>query len=118
MSDFLNYVFNGVLLGQLYALLALGFVVIYRASKVFNFAQGELMLLGAFTVWTFTLAADLPPWLAVPLAFVAAIGYGWLIERLFFARLIGESRSAMTKANAMPSAISTMLMMAIQNPIT
>ncbi len=57
MIDFLNYVVNGVLVGQLYALLALGFVVIYRASKVFNFAQGELMLVGAFTVWTLTLGA-------------------------------------------------------------
>lgn len=89
--DFLNYVINGVLLGQLYALLALGFVVIYRASKVFNFAQGELMLLGAYTVWTLSLGANLSPWLTVPLAFLAALAYGWLIERLFFARLVGES---------------------------
>lgn len=89
--DFLNYVIDGVLLGQLYALLALGFVVIYRASKVFNFAQGELMLLGAYTVWTLSLGANLSPWLTVPLAFLAALAYGWLIERLFFARLVGES---------------------------
>lgn len=91
MMDFLNYVLNGVLLGQVYALLALGFVVIYRASKVFNFAQGELMLLGAYTVWTLTLGANLPTWLVIPLAFAIALAYGWLIERLFFRRLIGES---------------------------
>lgn len=95
MMDFLNYAVNGVLLGQVYALLSLGFVVIYRASKVFNFAQGELMLLGAYTVWTLALGANLPPWLVVPLAFVAALGYGWLIERLFFRRLVGESVFAM-----------------------
>lgn len=91
MMDFLNYVLNGVLLGQVYALLSLGFVVIYRASKVFNFAQGELMLLGAYSLWTLTLGADLPPWQAIPLAFAVALGYGWLIERLFFRRLVGES---------------------------
>ena len=91
MMDFLNYVLNGVLLGEVYALLSLGFVVIYRASKVFNFAQGELMLLGAYTVWTLALGFNLPPALVVPLAFAAAIGYGWLIERVFFRRLIGES---------------------------
>jgi branched-chain amino acid transport system permease protein len=51
-----------VLQGQLYALLALGFVVIYRASKVFNLAQGELMLLGAYMVWTLALGLQLPPW--------------------------------------------------------
>lgn len=89
--EFLNYVLNGALVGQLYALLALGFVVIYRASKVFNFAQGELMLLGAFTVWTLVMASGLPAAAAVPLAFVAALLYGIVIERLFFSRLIGES---------------------------
>ena len=89
--DFLNYVINGALVGQLYALLALGFVVIYRASKVFNFAQGELMLIGAFTVWSLTLGLDLPVAAALPLAFAAALVYGFVIERLFFSRLIGES---------------------------
>lgn len=89
--EFLNYVLNGALVGQLYALLALGFVVIYRASKVFNFAQGELMLVGAFTVWTLVMASGLPAVVAVPLAFVAALLYGIVIERLFFSRLIGES---------------------------
>lgn len=91
MMDFLNYLANGVLLGQLYALLSLGFVVIYRASKVFNFAQGELMLLGAYSLWTLVLGLELPLYVALPLAFVMAALYGWLIERLFFERLIGES---------------------------
>jgi branched-chain amino acid transport system permease protein len=91
MMDFLNYFANGVLLGQLYALLSLGFVVIYRASKVFNFAQGELMLLGAYSLWTLVLGLELPLYVALPLAFVMAALYGWVIERLFFERLIGES---------------------------
>jgi branched-chain amino acid transport system permease protein len=91
MIDFFNYIINGFLQGQIYALLALGFMVIYRASKVFNFAQGELMMLGAYAVWTLTIGADFPPWLGIPLAFVCAIVYGWLIERLFFERLVGES---------------------------
>ncbi len=46
--DFVNYAINGALLGLLYAMIAMGFVVIYRASKVFNFAQGELVVLGGF----------------------------------------------------------------------
>ena len=89
--EFLNYVHNGAPVGRLYALLALGFVVIYGASKVFDSAQGELMLLGAFTVWTLVMASGLPAAAAVPLAFVAALLYGIVIERLFFSRLIGES---------------------------
>lgn len=91
MMDFVNYLLNGVLQGQLYALLALGFIVIYRASKVFNFAQGELMMLGAYAVWTLTLGAGLPPWAGIPLAFACAIIFGWVVERLFFERLVGES---------------------------
>ena len=91
MMDFINYALNGLLLGQLYALLSLGFVVIYRASKVFNFAQGELMLLGAYTIWTLTIPLGLPVWAMLPLAFVMAALYGWMIERIFFERLIGES---------------------------
>ncbi len=91
MIDFVNYLVNGVLQGQLYALLALGFIVIYRASKVFNFAQGELMMLGAYAVWTLTLGAGLPAWAAIPLSFFCAVGFGWIVERLFFERLVGES---------------------------
>ena len=91
MMDFINYVINGLLLGQFYALLSLGFVVIYRASKVFNFAQGELMLLGAYTIWTLTLSMGLPVWAVIPLSFVMAAVYGWLSGRLFFERVIGES---------------------------
>jgi branched-chain amino acid transport system permease protein len=49
------------------------------------------MMLGAYAVWSLTVGVNLPLWLAIPLAFVCAIAYGWLIERLFFERLVGES---------------------------
>ncbi|EWS64590.1 Branched-chain amino acid ABC-type transport system, permease component [Hydrogenophaga sp. T4] len=45
--EFINYTINGALLGLLYSLVAMGFVVIYRASKVFNMAIGEMIVLGA-----------------------------------------------------------------------
>ena len=48
MSTFIQLVVSGLALGAVYALVALGFVIIYRASQVFNFAQGELLSLGAF----------------------------------------------------------------------
>jgi branched-chain amino acid transport system permease protein len=51
MIDFVNYLISGALIGLLYSLIAMGFVVIYRASKVFNFAQGELVVFGGFVVW-------------------------------------------------------------------
>lgn len=93
--DFLNYLINGALVGLLYALIAMGFVVIYRASKVFNMAQGELVVFGGFMVWWMIAQAGLPPWLGLPFAFVAAILFGLAIERIFFSRLAGESVFAM-----------------------
>lgn len=91
MIEFLNYLINGALIGLLYALIAMGFVVIYRASKVFNFAQGELVVFGGFLVWWMVMELGLPMWVGLPLAFAAAAAFGLLIERLFFSRLVGES---------------------------
>ncbi len=95
MSEFLNYTINGALVGLLYALIAMGFIVIYRASKVFNFAQGELVVFGGFVVWWMITSLGLPFWLGIPLAFVAAAAFGYAIERIFFSRLVGESVFAM-----------------------
>lgn len=89
--DFLNYVINGALIGLLYALIAMGFVVIYRASKVFNFAQGELVILGGFIVWYTSFELGLNLWLAIPLSLVASALAGYLIEKVFLTKLIGES---------------------------
>jgi branched-chain amino acid transport system permease protein len=95
MIDFVNNVVNGALIGMLYALVAMGFVVIYRASKVFNFAQGELVVLGGFLVWWLTLDMGLPYYVGVPLAFLGAAITGLVIERVFFSKLVGESLFSM-----------------------
>lgn len=91
MIDALNYLINGVLTGLLYALIAMGFVVIYRASKVFNFAQGELVVFGGYMVWWSIFQMGLPLWIGLPVAFISSAIFGLLIERIFFARLVGES---------------------------
>lgn len=91
MIDFLNYLINGALSGLLYALIAMGFVVIYRASKVFNFAQGELVVFGGYMVWWTILQMGLPMWVGLPIAFASSALFGFMIERIFFARLVGES---------------------------
>lgn len=95
MSEFLNYAITGALIGLLYALVAMGFIVIYRASKVFNFAQGELVVFGGFVVWWMIASLGLSFWIGIPLAFVAAAAFGFAIERVFFSRLVGESVFAM-----------------------
>ena len=59
MSEFIQYLVSGVALGGVYALVALGFVVIYRASEVFNFAHGEILAFGALMMVYMTLGARL-----------------------------------------------------------
>lgn len=95
MTNFIPLLITGLMNGAIYALVALGFVLIYKASDVINFAQGELLLVGVYV--TFALIAQtgfpLRPWpwpLAVLAALLVAVGLGVLIERLVLRPLIGE----------------------------
>jgi branched-chain amino acid transport system permease protein len=90
MASFLDHVINGALTGLLYALIAMSFVIIYRSARVFNFAQGEIVVVGAFMVWTLMSALDFPWWVAVPLALVGSTALGLLIERVILRPLVGE----------------------------
>lgn len=90
MSSFLTYLINGALTGLLYALIAMSFVIIYRSARVFNFAQGELIVVGAFLIWTYMMQLDLDWWVAVPLALASSLALGLAVERLILRRLVGE----------------------------
>lgn len=81
---------QGLAVGAVYALIALGFVVVYKATEVINFAHGELMLLGAYLVYALGSVAGLPFVVAVPLAMtlMAAVGFG--IERAILQRMVGR----------------------------
>lgn len=90
MSFFLHLLVNGLSLGFLYALSALGFVMIYKASSVLNFAHGELLAAGAFLFLVLTTWAELPIILAFVLTLAGCFLLGFVIERLFLRPLIGE----------------------------
>lgn len=78
MAEFVQYVVSGVALGAIYALVALGFVVIYRASKVFNFAHGELLTFGALTmVWLSAPPAPPDDGLSLGGAAIDGLGLPW-----------------------------------------
>lgn len=81
---------TGVLNGGVIALIALGIVLIYRASEVFNFAQGQMVMLGAFVTWWFSVEAGLPLWTAVVAALGVAIVLGFLIERVALRPMTGQ----------------------------
>ena len=99
MGPFLETLFGGLMTGMLYSLVALGFVLIYKASGVFNFAQGAMVLSAALAMARFS--EWIPQWLgfenkllANVLAFVAAmvmmIVAAWLIERLVLSKLVNQ----------------------------
>lgn len=81
---------TGLLQGGVYALVALGLVLVYKSSGVFNFAQGHLLTMGAFVSWWLIVEAGLPIWAGLLLALGAAVILGILIERLALRPLIGQ----------------------------
>ncbi len=90
MEFFLHLLVNGISLGFLYSLSALGFVMIFKSSSVLNFAHGELLALGAFLFLVLTTWAQLPILVAFAITLVGSFAFGFIIERLFLRSLIGE----------------------------
>ena len=88
---------TGLLNGGIIAIIALGIVLIYRSSEVFNFSHGQLVMWGAFVTWWFAGADEngkeifnLPLWAAIPLAIAVMAGMGLLIERLALRPMTGQ----------------------------
>jgi branched-chain amino acid transport system permease protein len=89
MEHLLQLLASGIVTGGIYALIAIGFVVIYKATGVINFATGELMMLGAFFAWT-AMAAGLPFAAALLLAALLAGLVGVAVERVVLRPLMGQ----------------------------
>ena len=88
--QFLQLVISGVAQGCIYGLIALGFVLIYKATETVSFAQGELMMLGAFAGLTCMTVLGFPFW-AAALASIAAMGlFGFVLERLVIRPILGQ----------------------------
>jgi branched-chain amino acid transport system permease protein len=86
----LQILISGVAQGCIYGLIALGFVLIYKATETVNFAQGELMMLGAFAGLGLMTLLGFPFWLAVASAIVAMALMGVLIERVVIRPILGQ----------------------------
>jgi branched-chain amino acid transport system permease protein len=95
---FLLLVSNGILIGLMYALIALGFVLVYKATDAVNFAQGEFVMIAglltaaALDVW------GAPFWLAVVVALGGMVAFGFLLERVMLRKLIGRPVIAVVMA--------------------
>ncbi|MBI5251658.1 MAG: branched-chain amino acid ABC transporter permease [Desulfomonile tiedjei] len=86
----MEIIINGLSTGAIYALLALGFVLIFKSTGILNFAQGELCMVGAFFCYTFATLLGLPYVAAFLIAIILGGLLGAVIDFLFFRRLVGE----------------------------
>ena len=88
--QFLQLVISGIAQGCIYGLIALGFVLIYKATETVSFAQGELMMLGAFCGLAAMSMLGFPFWLAVLSAIAAMAVFGVVLERLVIRPILGQ----------------------------
>ncbi|MBU2552675.1 MAG: branched-chain amino acid ABC transporter permease [Proteobacteria bacterium] len=90
VNEIVQTVLSGVAIGCIYGLVALGFVLIYKATEVINFAQGEMMTIGAFLTYTFINFAHFPWWAALLVTTLIMMLLGMALERVLLRPLIGE----------------------------
>jgi len=89
---------NGVLIGLMYSLVALGFVLVYKATDAVNFAQGEFVMIAGFVAVGALTVLGLPLWLSVAAALIGMIAFGFGLERAMLRKLIGRPVIAVVMA--------------------
>ena len=88
--QFVQLLISGIAQGCIYGLIALGFVLIYKATETVSFAQGELMMLGAFCGLACMTVLGFPFWLSVLATIAAMAAFGVLLERLVIRPILGQ----------------------------
>jgi len=90
MAELIQFVTTGITVGMVYALIALGFVLIWKSSGVANLALGQLVLISSWFTYGMLVQVGLPVWLGFPLVILFAMGLGWITERFALRPLIGQ----------------------------
>ena len=90
MAELLQFVITGVTVGMVYALIALGFALIWKSSSVANLALGQMVLVSSWFTYGMLVQAGLPYWLGFPLVIIFALALGWTIERFVLRPLIAQ----------------------------
>jgi branched-chain amino acid transport system permease protein len=98
MTFFVSLLITGLMTGAIYALVALGFVLVYKATGVINFAQGEFMMFGAFIAAALLTDRGLPALLAIPMTMLIMAGLGLVTERIVLRPMIGRPAIGMIMA--------------------
>ncbi len=90
MSYFFQIVVSGVVVGSIYALAALGLVLVYKSSRVANFAHGQIIAAGAFITYFLTVTVGIPIFFSFLASMIITFFLAMSVERIFLRRLIGE----------------------------
>lgn len=90
MDFFSQLAISGILVGVIYGLIALGFILIYKCSSVFNFAVGEFVVLGAFIFYAIIVQANMPIWVGFVGTFISAVIIALAMERFALRPMIGK----------------------------
>lgn len=91
---FAQLTLNGIAVGAIYALVALGIVLIYKATEVLNFAHGDLLVVSAFSAWGLIAVAGLPFWLALLLVVLGVSALSYLLDAFVIRRIAGQPQFA------------------------
>jgi branched-chain amino acid transport system permease protein len=94
LAQLTQIVINGIALGSIYALVALGLVLAYKSTEVLNFAHGDLLMLSAFVAWGFISLAALPFWFAFLATVVVMATLGYVLESQVMRRIVGQPQFA------------------------
>src|SRR3989337_654264 len=94
LVTFLQLTLNGLAVGCIYGLVALGFVLIYKATELVNFAQGDLLMLGAFVCYMFVVWYGIGYWAAFALAIAIVALFGAALDAAVLRRVIGQPQFA------------------------
>ncbi len=90
MAELLQFLITGIAVGMVYALIALGFALIWKSSSVANLALGQIVLVSSWFTYAMLVQAKFPVWLAFPLVILFALALGWVIERFALRPLIAQ----------------------------
>ncbi len=82
--SFISYLINGISLGSLYALIALGYTMVYGIAKMLNFAHGDIIMVGGFSIFIVSTTLGLPPLLGILAAVVICTALGMTIEKIAY----------------------------------
>ena len=82
--NFVSYLLNGISLGSVYAIIALGYTMVYGIAKMLNFAHGDVIMVGGFAVFTVVSTCGLPPAVGILVAVVICTALGMVIERVAY----------------------------------